>query len=400
MLEILIFCFLGSLLGFLSGLIPSLHQNLIIPLLITLFIDKHLAFSFLISLAIAQNFGNFISSLLFSSPPEEISLSLLPSQRLAKKNRLFEAYKISLLSVFSIPISVLIAFLFSNFLAKFYQYLEIFIAPLLLYFLSLIFYQEEKKLLSLIIFFISGIFGIFAFNFLEFNKAILAMFSGFFAMPNIIINILFPSEILKKQEEVEIEMDKFDIFKGISLGIFGGIISGLLPSLGPSQILLTFQSFLNDKVFILASSSMFFSNEIFSLTNSYTIENPRSGLAVYLTQKFGKFEYEDFIISLVSILLASSFGIIFSIFVFSKIFNLVKNLNYRFLNTLIFSIIVLIVLIFSGLEGLLILFISTSLALLTILLEVKRSYLIGSLTFSTLLIYSKTYPYLLMFLNL
>ncbi|MEM5828018.1 MAG: tripartite tricarboxylate transporter permease [Candidatus Aenigmatarchaeota archaeon] len=401
--QIIISSFLGSIVGFFSGLIPALHQNLLIPILIPILsFNEMFLISFLISLAISQNYGNAISSYYLSSPPEELSLSTLPSQRLAKEGLLLEALKIFVLAAsISIPVNVLFVFLFHSYISNLIISLEKYIGLILIIAIYTLFFFEKEKAKSFLIFFLSGIIGIYAFNIIEFNKAVLAIFSGFFACSQIIINLFQKQNFLENQkEDVKIKLKKKEILIGIFLSIFVGIFSGLLPSLGITQMLLFFQPILNDRLFIFSSSSSFFSNEIFSTTSLYTIENPRSGLSVYLEKILGNVDYKTFVI-MISIFLISSFfaSILFLIF-YKNFLSLFKRINFKVLNLLVLSLIIFIVFVFSGFIGLLLLFISTSLGLITIHINVNRSYLMGSLIISTVLIYTNYYLKVLIFLGI
>lgn len=400
MIEVIIYCFLGSLIGFLTGLIPSIHQNILIPIfLIFLTQDKILAITFLASLAISQNFGNAISSYYLSAPPEELSLSTLPSQRLAKKGFLLEVLKIYIISaVTCTPLAILLSLFFHSYISTIILNLRDFIPLMILSVLYTIFFFENKKMRSLIVFLLAGILGIISFNITEFNKAVMAMFSGFFAIPQLIINFLKKDNFLKNQvENAKINLSKKNILIGIFISVFLGIFAGLLPSLGTSQMVLVFQPFINDRMFIFLNAGTSFSNEIFSITSSYIVGNPRSGLSVYLEQTFGKLDYQTFILILASFSLSLFFGSIFFILSYKKFFRFFQETNFKILNFILILIIVSIIFVFSGLIGLIILFTSTSLSFFTFSLNVKRSYLMGSLILSTILIYTNLYP---RFLNL
>jgi len=394
----------GTIVGFFSGLVPGLHQNLLIPIFLILLsnFDKFFIISFLVSFAISQNYGNAISSYLLSSPPEDLSLSSLPSQRLAKQGLLLESLKIFVLaSAISIPLNVLVTLVLHKYLSILVGSLKKYIGIILLIAIYTILFYEEDKIRSLIIFLVSGILGLYAFNILEFNKAVLALFSGFFALSQIILNLIQNVDFLKEQrEDVEVRLPKDKVLIGSLVSVFVGVFSGLLPSLGTSQILLLFQPIMDDRLFIFTSAASSFSNEIFSTTSLYTIQNPRSGLGVYLEESVGKFEFTDFIICLSSFLITGSLSILIFIWTYKKIFNILKRINFKILNTLILATIISIVFYFSGFLGLLILFASTSLGILTISLNVKRSYLMGSLIFSTILIYTGTYQNLIQILKL
>ncbi|MEM5870834.1 MAG: tripartite tricarboxylate transporter permease [Candidatus Aenigmatarchaeota archaeon] len=403
MIEIIIFCLIGSLIGFFSGLIPSLHQNLLIPIFIPLFLHNEiLAISFLVSLAISQNFGNAISSFYLSSPPEDLSLSTLPSQRLAKEGLLLEALKIYLISaIIIVPITIIFVLFFNYYISKVFVALKDYIGLILLIAVYTIFFFEKEKIKSLLIFILAGFLGLISFNLLDFNKAVLALFSGFFALSQAILNLFQKENFLKNQiEDVEIKISKKELFFGILLALFLGMISGLLPSLGTSQIILIFQPILNDRMFLLLNSAVSFSNEIFSASSTYTIGNPRSGLSVYLEQAFGKPTYEIFILILSIFSLSTFFGCLLFIFFYKRLFKFFQKINFKILNILIILIIITIVFIFSSYIGIIILLTSTSLSLFAIFLNVKRSYLMGSLIFSTILIYTNFYSKFLLLLGI
>lgn len=395
MIEIVLYCFFGSLVGFLSGLVPALHQNLLIPIfLILLSQNQILAITFLVSLAFSQNFGNAISSYYLSSPPEELSLSTLPSQRLAEKGLLLEALKIYVISAITCtPLAIIFSFFFHSYISSFILSLKEFIPLIMLLVLYTIFFFEENKTRSLTIFLLAGFLGIISFNLIEFNKAVLAMFSGFFAIPQAIINLLQKENFLKNQiEDVKIKLSLKNIIIGIFISMFLGMVAGLLPSLGTSQIILIFQLFINDRMFIFLNAGTSFSNEIFSATSSYVIGNPRSGLSVYLEQAFGRPDYQFFVLVLASFSLSLFFGSTLFILSYKKLFKIFQKINFKILNIVVISVIISIVFLFSGFLGLIILFTSASLSLIAIFSNTKRSYLMGSLILSTLLIYLDLYP--------
>ncbi|MEM5843309.1 MAG: tripartite tricarboxylate transporter permease [Candidatus Aenigmatarchaeota archaeon] len=403
MIEIILFCFLGSIIGFFSGLVPALHQNVLIPVfLLFLFQNEIIAITFLVSLAISQNFGNAISSYLLSSPPEELSLSTLPSQRLAKEGLLLEALRIYVLSaILVVPTSTIIALFLHQYISSIILKVSDYIALIMLIVLYIIFFLEKEKAKSFIIFLLSGFLGLISFNLIDFNKAVLAIFSGFFAMSQIFINLIQKENFLKIQkEDVEIKINKKSVLIGIFLSLFLGMFAGLLPSLGTSQIILIFQPILNDRMFIFLNSGVSFSNEIFSATSSYTIGNPRSGLSVYLEQTFGKATYEIFILMLSVFTISTFFSSIIFLLFYKNLFRFFQKINFKILNVSIFILIFLIVFYFSGLIGVLILLTSFFLSLITIFSNIKRSYLMGSLILPTILIYSGYYSFVLSILNL
>lgn len=386
----LLYILIGSILGFFSGLIP-IHQNTYFPffVLIFSFLDPILLNSFLISFAFSQNFGNFILSYILFVPNDELALSTLPSQRLVKEKKAIEALKISFLfGILCLIIASILNILISNVLGYLRKSLTTIIPLFMTFALALLFYFEENKIKSFLIFLLSGIFGFICFNVLEFQKSIFSLLLGFFALPQLVVNLFQKTNILALQKDKKIEMNKNEFLKSLAIAVFGGIIAGILPAFGSSQIILLFQPFgLNDKMFIAANSGMMFSNEITSISMLYSIENPRSGLATYLKEINEKINFSMFLFFISVALLSSSISLFLALILYKKLFSIFQKINFRILNLSLIIFLLIATFLYSKLVGLLILFTSFSLGLLCVLIQTKRSYLMGSLILPTLFIY-------------
>src|SRR5881296_1776164 len=100
MIELIIFSLLGIGIGIVTGLIPGLHVNNIIPIILSssFFVSDPLSLSVLIiSISVTQTFIQFIPSIFLGAPEEGTSLSVLPGHRLLFEGNGYEAIKLTVL---------------------------------------------------------------------------------------------------------------------------------------------------------------------------------------------------------------------------------------------------------------------------------------------------------------
>ncbi|MBI5001744.1 MAG: tripartite tricarboxylate transporter permease [Euryarchaeota archaeon] len=112
MLLIAVFGLLGFLVGLLTGMVPGLHLNNVVLILLAgqdalcafaalivssaLAADMALAMaSFIVALAVTHSFITFIPSSFLGAPDEKTSLSVLPAHRMVLEGRGYEAVRLS-----------------------------------------------------------------------------------------------------------------------------------------------------------------------------------------------------------------------------------------------------------------------------------------------------------------
>ena len=100
MLDILIFIFLGLLVGVGFGLVPGLHPNMIIllvPILSQLNIATLPLIAFVVTVGISNTFLDFVPSMLLGAAEEGTELSVLPSHRMLLEGNGYEAVKLAVI---------------------------------------------------------------------------------------------------------------------------------------------------------------------------------------------------------------------------------------------------------------------------------------------------------------
>ena len=102
MLELIFAFTIGTALGVLAGLIPGLHQNNFIPIILgaSFLFEPMSAAIILISAAVVNSFVNYIPSILLGAPEDSSALSVLPGHRLLLQGRGYEAIRLTVIGNF------------------------------------------------------------------------------------------------------------------------------------------------------------------------------------------------------------------------------------------------------------------------------------------------------------
>src|SRR2546428_5730781 len=149
MIELILFSLLGIGIGVVTGLIPGMHVNNIIPILLTssFFISDPLSLSvMIISIAVTQTFIQFIPSIFLGAPEEGTSLSVLPGHKLLFEGRGYEAVKLTVIGgIGSLLLTMFLVTIFSQYFQTFYTLSRPYIQYLLLFIIAAMIVSEKSS---------------------------------------------------------------------------------------------------------------------------------------------------------------------------------------------------------------------------------------------------------------
>lgn len=290
-LEILASFSLGLLIGTIAGLIPGLHVNNMIPIVLglTFFFDPLSASIILIAASVSQVFIGFIPSTLLGAPEEETALSALPGHRLMLQGRAYEAIKLTVIgSLGAMILSILLLPIIAPFIKSIYT----FIRPHLSYLLSIVAAYMilsggtiKKKAYGAVVFILSGLLGLISLD--GFGSIMLfPLLTGLFGMPLLIDSIRTKTKLPESMTFEESPLTKKQLASSIGIGSIAGILVGLLPGVGSSQAAIISQSLLKgkegdaDRQFLVSIAGVNMSDMIYSVLALWLLGNPRSGVAV------------------------------------------------------------------------------------------------------------------------
>ncbi|WP_042707782.1 tripartite tricarboxylate transporter permease [Methanobrevibacter wolinii] len=415
MIDLIIACIFGILIGCITGLFPGIHVNTSGAIIYTLspyllnFISPEAICIFLASLAISHALLEFIPSILLGVPEESTALSILPGHRMVIEGRGKEAIRIVsiggygaiIITIITLPLFILILPNFHNISKPYLWLILILISIILIYKLN---YNNKNRLWSLILFLLSGLIGWSVFETpLSSNLSLMATFTGLFGISTIIFSLNDDSIIPHQNQFFEVDLDKTKL-KNIFLGGISGAILGFLPSFGPAQGGIIAQDISNTSDedddasnFLTVISGINTSDCLFSLISLYLIGNPRSGIAIYISYIIKKFTLNILIMFIGVSLTSVSLSLIFAILIGDKFINIIEKIDYMKTSKIAIFIMIIIVYIFTIINKgplwyiTILLISSTALGLIPHFQGVSKSHLMGVLIVPAIIIYFNMY---------
>tara|TARA_Y100000310_G_scaffold345856_1_gene471522 strand:+ start:2227 stop:3420 length:1194 start_codon:yes stop_codon:yes gene_type:complete len=394
MLSLVISLFLGIFAGTLTGLIPGIHINLIAAtflFLIPIFpeISSMTMITFIVSMAITHTFLDFIPSIFLGAPDSDTALGILPGHKFLIKGLGHYAVILTLIgSTISIGILILIIPIFIFLIPKIYPFIYKMMAFFLIWIsIFLIIKEKNSKIISLIIFLLAGFLGIASLN-LPITEPLLPLLTGLFGSSTLIYSIkskiLLPKQIIEK-----IKIQKKELIKPALITILVSPICSFFPGIGSSQAAIIGSQLtkkLSREQFLILLGSINTLVMSISFLTLFLIQKSRTGAANAISQ-ITTLTTQNLLEIILIIIITSIISIPLTIF-FSKLFaKNIHKISYTTISLVILLILTLIILLFSGILGLVVFSISTILGLTSIEFGVKRSFLMGCLLIPTILFY-------------
>lgn len=402
--EILLFSLSGVGLGIVTGLVPGLHINNLLPALISLLVvigDPYYLAALIISMAVTQTFVWFIPSIFLGAPEADTSLSTLPGHRLLHEGRGFEAIKLTVLGgIGALAVSMVLLFALSSHFPAFYGASRPYIHYVLLGMVAFMVVSEKKMKRifgALLVVLLSGVLGFLALqsSLVSQQNVLFPTLAGLFGISILATSLMQKSKIPEQSGDNEIRSKKTDLIKSIALGAVAGMIVGFLPAVGVSQAAAMFQyagGLGEARTFLVSISGINIANEVFSLNSVYFINNPRSGASVAIERILGEISYSDVLLFVSVIVFSAGIGSIASLFLGKKIPPLLARMNYTWLSLGIISAMTVMMLAMTGVYGLLIGGTAASIGILCNYLGVRKSNCMGVLLVPSIMFFAGLTP--------
>jgi len=378
--EILFFL-IGLLIGIISGLIPGLHSNTAIAILSSFGIGEEQMAVLIVALFSSHLVVSYIPSIFFGIPSDSSIVSVLPGQRMVKEGKGVLALNTVLLSILVTTLVCVAIFMFAmNAFSIVYAAIKPFVGHILLLFSIVFVLVSKNRFLTLCVFLLAGILGTASLN-LKMYDVFLPLFSGFFAVSQILI--YEKSAKIPKQKD---EKPEFEIVKYSLLGIFLGFFADLLPGIGaPSQIAMfaTILIPLTTVKYLATISAIATSEAVFSLATSASIGKSRIGATEWLSNYISISENLAMLLALFILSIAITSALVY---LARKKIGKIADIDFSLLNPLILAYLAGITFILNGVMGLVILILASALGYATIKLGVNRTTLMGAIIVPTLLL--------------
>ncbi len=414
MIEILVFVLIGVFLGIFTGLVPGIHVNTVIILVIAVLpvmlghFSVYEVIALVISMGVTHTFVDYIPSILMGAPDDGSALSVLPGHRMLMEGRGFEAIRLTVIGGLGAIILGSIFLIFGVWLFPLlYSYTRQILPFLLSAVLLHMVYTErslERRVFSILVILYSGFLGmiILGGNILSLKYALFPTLTGLFGMSTILMSLRTRAKI--PPQDLGCSRGGGIHKRGIVAGTFAGMLAGLLPSIGSSQSALIAQSILNkdaggvsvdgdggtkdsgnEKEFLVALGGVNTSDAVYALFALYLIGNPRSGASIAVQHILSGFTFNDFLF-MVSIVLITVFFAVFATLFLARIFvRRVQEIDYQKFSKRIIIFLVVLIFMITGLKGILIAVVATSIGIIAHLTGIKKSHLMSVLIVPTIM---------------
>ncbi len=395
MLEILLALAFGTVLGIVCGLLPGIHPNTLIPILAgaSFLFEPLSAGIILVAAGIANSFVAFIPSVLLGAPESESALAVLPGHRLLLQGRGYEAIKLTVIGgLFSVVFVLLTLPLFVLFVPHIYNFIRpnihFVLAAVVIYMIASEKLWREKAF-ALAVFILSGILGIITLK--TFSSEILfPLLTGLFGLPLLFMSIY---KKVKLQESVTFEeelLPKKLILSSSVIGSLAGVLAGLLPGIGSAQATVLAQEATgvkNERAFLMAIAGVNIIDVIYSLLAIWLIGNPRSGIAVAVSEMINV-GLKEILIFISVIIAVSGLAAYLTLKISRRFLFAMRRIDYQRLCTSVFVFLLATVFAFSGLYGLVVACVALAIGLIPNLVGIRRSHAMGCLILPTILFFA------------
>lgn len=369
------------ILGLLAGLVPGLHANLLTSALLSMNIEDAALPLAIIAMFGAQAITAYIPAIFLGIPDEQVVLSVLPGQRMAREGSGLDALVIMVVASIIAILACIALFPVSQIL---YPIVFPAIQPYLLHILVLavlfLVLRSKKPLGYFLVFLAAGIIGRESFI-IKMSDPFLPMFSGMFAMAAI---LTFSTSKIPEQKPPQ-KPDN-SILKFALIGVIFGWFSDLLPGIGSPAQVAAFASilvpFASAPSYLATISSIGVSQPIFALSTAATIGKERVGSVAEISNLI---PISENLLPLLTFFIVGTVVACIFIMLFRNKIGEISRIDYKILNIIIAIYLVAIVFLLDSWAGLLVFGVSTLLGILCIRSDVERTAMMGAIILPTIL---------------
>ncbi|MCL5730225.1 MAG: tripartite tricarboxylate transporter permease [Candidatus Pacearchaeota archaeon] len=391
LIELILFMLLGILAGTITGLTPGIHINLVGALLVGISatilsaVNPFFLVIFIAAMAITHTFVDFIPSIFLGCPDSETQLSVLPGHEMLREGKGYEAVMLSaqggiiasiILMIIAIPLSLLVP--------KVYSPINSIMPIILILTSAILIFGENKRISALFVFAVSGILGLCVLN-MNIKEPLLPLLSGLFGSSMLVTSIrtkvkLPPQQITKSKEKV---------LRPIIGSIIASPLCGFLPGLGSGQAAILGNSLLKTerKGFLILVGATNILVMGISFISIYAISKTRTGAAAAIHQIIGTLSWQMLAVILVCVLITGIISFFLVKFLAEILSQKIAGVNYSLLSIMTLVFLTIIVVVFSGFLGLIVLAISTITGIYCNQLNVRKTEMMGCLLVPTIILY-------------
>ena len=388
MLEYVLSILAGVVIGAFAGLIPGVHPNLFATLFLTFtFADPFGAAVILVAASVTNSFVSFIPSIFLGAPEGGNELSVLPGHRLLFEGRGYEAVRLTVMGGVVVVVLALVTLpLVAVVLPVLYDavrpHLHWVLASVLLYA-----FWKDRSLWPVVVVGLSGALGLLVLDSLD--DPLFPMLTGLFGTSGLLYSMRSSARVPPQTLLTEKQERRSSAAGGLA-GYAAGALVGVLPGVGASQAAFLVQQAEDSdaRKFLIAVGGVTTADAIFSLLALWLIGNPRSGVAVSVSELLGEIGIGEVVALLGVMCVSAGLAAIATLKISGLVVNKIGGVDYKRLNLFVTAGLAALVGLLAGIDGLFVMSISTCIGLVAIASGTRRSYCMGCLLVPTILFFA------------
>ena len=392
-IELTLATFFGIFCGIITGLTPGVHINLVALLLLNaasfllLYIHPITIAVFIVAMAVTHTFLDTVPSIFLGAPDSASAVSLLPGHKLLLEGKAFDAVKLTIVgSLLCLLLSILILPVLFPFVRFLYPLMKDYTGHILLVAMLYLILKDKQRWRNLFIFLLSGVLGLVLFS-LPVKDPLFPLLSGLFGISSLLISLQETTSIPPQSDEEGIVVENKVMAKAVVSGTIAGGMTSFLPGLGPAQGAVLVSAVMRDLGnvgFMIMVGGLGTVNFVLSLVCLAVLEKARNGAVLTILEVMHVSNTGIAILALVA-LIAGGFATWITLGTARLFSRLLTKVNYKAMVISVIIFVTVLVGIFSGFLGLLVLVISTSVGIVAATSGCARNHAMGCLILPVIL---------------
>ena len=385
MISTILYIFVGVILGTISGIIPGIHVNTLIVLLLSFSSITQLSATqiaiVIMSAAITHSILDFIPAILLGAPSEDSVAVMLPGHRMLLRGKGIEAIEYTILggllaTVFIWPILLYVYHIVEVYKKTFYNG-----ALVALLSISAWCIVQEKttkqKVIATAVAVLAGVLGILAQNKISGN-CLFPILTGLFAIPTLLESIPRKGKI-PVQYAAHFEIPRIRSLSAGILGALAGTFVGILPGIGPAQAAIITNHNAKTEEYLLTVGGINTASAITGIYALYHLNVARSGAVLAIQQILPNITMSTLILLCGTVLTSAGLAAIGGILISKQLCTSINKIEYTHISKVILCSIFMLVYLLSGTKGIILLITSAAIGIIPVKTKVRRVHLMNVL---------------------
>ncbi|MGM5481452.1 MAG: tripartite tricarboxylate transporter permease [Nanobdellota archaeon] len=394
LLELIIAVLMGISCGILTGLIPGLHVNLITAIVVSsasvlVGVNPLLLAVFILALALTHSFLDSIPSIYLGAPDADQVISVLPGHQMLLEGKGHHAVTYTLVGSFAALILTIIFFPVGlQVLEPAQAFLEPYVGKLLLAIIIFLLIMSKKFLLNVVFFLTAGLLGLLCFQLVHQQHILLPLLSGLFGTSTLLLSLNASSHLPEQDKSTLIPLTFKNIENTVSRATLVGMLASFLPGFGSSQAAIVASATMKQKTprdYLLLVGGINTVNFAFSLVTITLLGKARNGAVLGMSNLLETITTYHLHIFVPVLLVTGGVAVLLGLTLSKKMSYVLQKVDYHKLVSGVIIFLLLIVILLSGLQGLLILITATALGVLAAQYGAQKNMLLGCLILPVIL---------------